>query len=143
MNKKGFTLVELMVVMAIIAILATAGISSYGSYIKRARDTARFADLKAIETALISYQSVNGRYPSSGDYQADDATHVVNALGSFDGLKVDPADGTTGCYIADGATGVCGYYYTQCDGGGSYRLTTRFEDKANVGKYTSDTDGEP
>lgn len=144
MNKKGFTLVELMVVMAIIAILATAGVSSYGSYIKRARDTARFADLKAIETALISYQSVNGRYPSSDDAADDD--YVIAALQEFEGFKVDPADATTGCYSVPGSgsdpqLGNCGYYYTQCDGGGSYRLTTRFEDKANVGKYGEDDDG--
>lgn len=144
MNKKGFTLVELMVVMAIIAILATAGISSYGSYIKRARDTARFADMKAIETALISYQSVNGRYPTSDD--PADATFVVNALQEFEGFKVDPADQTTGCYADKDDTallGECGYFYTQCDGGGSYRLTVRFEDKANVGKYSDDDDGDP
>lgn len=141
---KWFTLVELMVVMAIIAILATAGISSYGSYIKRARDTARFQDIDAIETALISYQTVNGRYPSSSSPSDDD--YVVAALEDFDGFKVDPADGTTGCYADAEAskTGECGYFYTQCDNGGSYRLTTRFEDKANVGKYNEDdTDGEP
>ena len=142
-QQKGFTLVELMVVMAIIAILATAGISSYGSYIKRARDTARFQDLKAIETALISYQTVNGKYPSSNDSGDDD--YVVKALEEFDGLKIDPADGTTGCYsdVDDiNSTGECGYFYTQCDTGGSYRLSVRFEDKANVGKYNQDdTDG--
>ncbi|MCB9806413.1 prepilin-type N-terminal cleavage/methylation domain-containing protein [Candidatus Peribacteria bacterium] len=33
-SQKGFTLVELMVVMAIIAILSTAGISQYGKFIK-------------------------------------------------------------------------------------------------------------
>ena len=52
-NKKGFTLVELMVVMAIIAILSTAGISQYGKFIKSARDTTRIADLNAINVALL------------------------------------------------------------------------------------------
>lgn len=140
---KGFTLVELMVVMAIIAILATAGISSYGSYIKRARDTARFQDIDAIETALISYQTVNGRYPSVDD---SDSEYVVEALKRFDGFKVDPADGTTSCYADTDAagTGECGYFYSSCDNGGSYRLTTRFEDKANLNKYNkTDTDGTP
>lgn len=142
-KQKGFTLVELMVVMAIIAILATAGVSSYGSYIKRARDTARFSDLKAIETALISYQSVNGRFPET-DADEDNPKSIVSALKEFDGFKIDPSDATTGCYAGqEGETGECGYFYTQCDGGGSYRLSARFEDKANLRKYSEDDDGSP
>ncbi len=46
-----------MVVMAIIAILATAGISQYSSFISKARDTVRLADLKSIETALVTAYS--------------------------------------------------------------------------------------
>ena len=41
-----------MVVMAIIAILATAGLSAYTGYIKKARDATRIADLSAINTII-------------------------------------------------------------------------------------------
>ncbi len=52
-KQSGFTLIELMVVMAIIAILATAGLSAYTGYIKKARDTTRIADLSAINTIVL------------------------------------------------------------------------------------------
>jgi len=58
-KQSGFTLIELMVVMAIIAILATAGLSAYTGYIKKARDTTRIADLDAINTIVISTMSVS------------------------------------------------------------------------------------
>jgi prepilin-type N-terminal cleavage/methylation domain-containing protein len=59
MRNKGFTLVELMVVMAIIAILSTAGISQYGRFIKSARDTTRVSDLNALNIIILdSIQSV-------------------------------------------------------------------------------------
>ncbi len=56
-QQRAFTLVELMVVMAIIAVLSTAGISAYGGYIKKSRDTVRLGDLKAIETIILSESS--------------------------------------------------------------------------------------
>lgn len=58
-KQSGFTLIELMVVMAIIAILATAGLSAYTGYIKKARDTTRIADLSAINTIILSQLSTS------------------------------------------------------------------------------------
>jgi type IV pilus assembly protein PilA len=58
-NQKGFTLVELMVVLAIIAILSTAGISQYGRFIKSARDTTRLSDLQALNVVLLDSIQAN------------------------------------------------------------------------------------
>jgi prepilin-type N-terminal cleavage/methylation domain-containing protein len=50
--RTGFTLLELIVVMAIIAILAAAGMASYAASQRQARDSRRKADIQAIHSAL-------------------------------------------------------------------------------------------
>lgn len=64
--KHGFTLIELLVVIAIIGILTTMVTASFTAAQRRARDTARKSDLKAIQQALELYFQANGRYPMIG-----------------------------------------------------------------------------
>jgi prepilin-type N-terminal cleavage/methylation domain-containing protein len=63
--KKGFTLVELLVTISIIAILASLAIVSFTGAQKQARDTRRKSDLKQFQTALEVYANKNNSlYPS-------------------------------------------------------------------------------
>lgn len=66
----GFTLLELLVVISIIAILITMGVSSFATAQKKGRDTKRKSDIKEVQTALEQYYSVcNYIYPvPSGFY---------------------------------------------------------------------------
>ena len=57
MNKKAFTLVELIVVITILAILATVGFVSFSWYLAWARDTNRIAQLKSMSDALELYRT--------------------------------------------------------------------------------------
>lgn len=69
--RKGFTLVELLVVASIICLLAVTGIISYTSINTNARDTRRKADLEQIRAALEMYRSNNGNYPSTTSVPID------------------------------------------------------------------------
>lgn len=62
---KGFTLIELMVVIAIIGVLATIVSVSLSSARSKPRDAKRLADLNSFQLALDSYFSANDHYPYS------------------------------------------------------------------------------
>lgn len=74
-KSKGFTLVELLVVITIIAILAVVGISAFSGAQKTARDGRRRADIDSIAKAMESrFDPVTGTYPAlSGTFFSSNA----------------------------------------------------------------------
>jgi type IV pilus assembly protein PilA len=64
---KGFTLVELMIVVAIIGILAAIAIPQFAAYRTRAFNTAAQSDLRNVRTSLEAYFVDNQRYPAGLD----------------------------------------------------------------------------
>lgn len=67
-NTEGFTLVELLVVISIIAILSVVGITIFSSTQKTARDAKRKADIESISKVLeVNYNSSTGAYPTTLD----------------------------------------------------------------------------
>lgn len=67
MSRKGFTLIELMVAISIVAILATVGLVMYGQAQKLGRDAKRKQDIRSISIALELYKQTNGSWPSITD----------------------------------------------------------------------------
>lgn len=64
-SRKGYTLLELLVVITVIAIIASIGLVSYAGTSKKARDTKRKGDLDAIANAMEQYYSICGSvYPA-------------------------------------------------------------------------------
>lgn len=62
-NKNGFTIVELLIVVVVIAILAAITIVSYNGIQNRANDTAVQSDLRNIATKFEAYKIEKGVYP--------------------------------------------------------------------------------
>lgn len=65
-TNKGFTLVELLTVIAIIIILSAIIMANISGARAKARDAERIANLKEVQLALETYKQVYDRYPAAG-----------------------------------------------------------------------------
>ena len=114
----SFTLVEMLTVIAIIAILAGLTLSAFSGVMKTAARSRAKAEIQAISTALESYNSDNGAYPPSvgfsstngytgavanqaGQYQTSSACLYTNLTGDSSATFGDgyPANLTAGTKI--------------------------------------------
>lgn len=66
MRRKAFTLVELLIAIAIIGLLGTISLAAFKSYGVKTRNTARKTNLTEVSKALELYYSANGSYPDTG-----------------------------------------------------------------------------
>lgn len=104
-NKVGFSLLEMLVVIGIIAILVSLGFASYSTVQKKARDAKRQGDLKGAQQVLEQCYSVNSfQYPIiSGSPGTITATcPAPNASITF--TLTDPLNSGTSKYTATTST---------------------------------------
>ena len=78
--QKGFTLIELMIVVAIIGILAAIAIPQYQNYIARAQVTESVSLLGAAKTPITEFVASNGAFPTAA--QLADLGITDDALGA-------------------------------------------------------------
>lgn len=67
MKRRGFTLVELMMVVSILAVLMTIVVSSISSSMKAARERRTAALCQAVQAGLATYYAINEKWPSPLD----------------------------------------------------------------------------
>lgn len=94
-SQKGFTIVELLIVIVVIGILAALVLNTFSGVQKRARDTQRQTSLNALATQLEVYYNDKGGYPSNDattGLRSD--TWITNNLKGFD-IKAIYAPGQT------------------------------------------------
>lgn len=72
MNKKGFTLIEILVAMTIVAVLMGLALVSYQGARKSARDGKRKVDLEQVRSALEMCRADTGSYPVGPLYSGAD-----------------------------------------------------------------------
>lgn len=124
---RGFTLIELMVVIAIIAILATVGLTIYSAAEKAARDGKRISDIQEIQKGLEQFYAVNQSYPD-----AKASSPYIDNTTSFYGYfenntpPTDPLNTSSSHYV-----------YAQCNSNKDYVLcaTTETSGKGNASAY--------
>lgn len=106
-KRSGFTIVELLIVIVVIAILAAITIVAYNGVQTRARDATRSDGLRAIQDALELYKADNGTYPvatanpgSSGwEVSTDVSGTFIEALKPYMGnVPIDPTNVTAAQY---------------------------------------------
>ena len=66
-NKKGFTLVELLLVLVILGVLAGIVVPRFAGQTERARETAAETQISAFKTSLSTYEVDMGSYPKGKD----------------------------------------------------------------------------
>ena len=135
-KQQGFTIVELLIVIVVIGILAALVITTFTGIQKKARDTERKTDIKALHGQIEAYYAQNGYYP-----QLSDVT-IANLKGLDADALVDPKGGSlkAGASDADqygydvfaGTTGTaCTTAAQNCDG---YTLEATLEEGGTYSK---------
>jgi type IV pilus assembly protein PilA len=91
-DKRGFTLIELMIVIAIIGILAAIAIPQFTSYRERAYIASMKADCNAVRIAEEAYYADNAEYKATTDVTKDLKDYGVVGLSEGNSIKVTCTD---------------------------------------------------
>lgn len=86
-KQRGFTIVELLIVIVVIAILASISIVSFSGVQQRARDATRDQDVALITKALELYYTENGKYPTGRGSTNINTWWTTSSDASWQGLE--------------------------------------------------------
>lgn len=114
----GFSLIELLIVVSILAIIITMGFTSYQATQRNARDSRRRTDLEKVRQALELYRTDNGFYPNAGVGSWIDLTETNLGVLTPDFINEIPTDpkqpSTTTPYRYQATNLSGGSYYGYC-----------------------------
>ncbi len=135
LRRTGFTIVELLIVIVVIAVLASITVVAFNGVQARSRDSHRVSDIKQVHKALEVFYATNGYYPArpeffNGDFRRDTLKipdSAVNPPGTTNSMGYCWANSPNQyCYVPRAPSGGsfdCGTSGEQCNGYSiSYRL---------------------
>lgn len=94
-GKQGVTLIEVMVVVAIVGLLAAIAIPAYDNYIRRSRRAAAFTALETVRAAQEMFRAEKGEYRNGNDFAANLLPGCSTGMGGDNyAMSVLPAAGT-------------------------------------------------
>src|SRR5947209_17413368 len=98
-QNKGFTIVELLIVIVVIGILALLVITTYSGIQQKARNSKRQTDVQNMQTQLEAFFQQNGYYPSLTDMNS--STWRSTNMKSLDvGALTDPSNPGSSTLVA-------------------------------------------
>src|ERR1700761_1040219 len=102
-RNKGFTIVELLIVIVVIGILALLVITTYSGIQQKARNAKRQTDIQSVQTQLEAFYSQNGYYPSLTDMNS--SSWLGTNMKSLDqNALIDPSSPTQSKTLANTPT---------------------------------------
>ena len=132
-KKKGFTLIELIVVIAILGILAAVLIPKFGGFSDKARSTQAVTDAKQIATALDSIYAEKNSYPDPATYADSNTTH--KAITDLAGITIKNGNDEGNNYLEFTADG--GFTYKVKVGDKFYSAGRTKTGKVEAGAVTT------
>lgn len=91
-RKKGFTIIELLVVLGLLALLAITAFIAVPTQLKKARDARRKSDFQRIKTALYDYYFDNDCFPKRNDFPECGGDFGTNGEVYLNDFPCDPSD---------------------------------------------------
>jgi general secretion pathway protein G len=98
-TRSGFTLVELLIVIIVLALLTVVSGTAYTATMKTARDGRRKIDLESIRSALEVYRSDHSTYPDTEDGSSSLASFLETGSKKYISMPKDPKTKTDYYYI--------------------------------------------
>ena len=121
-NSKGFTLIELMIVIAIIGILAAIAIPNFIAYRNKAFCSAAESDAKSVAASIADYFAI----PAHTDVETVDIGYTASGSNTFAILTAEPSVAIT-IMVTDGS-GRCPDDYQNASAGWSNNVFTEVMD---------------